>query len=191
MTFFTKIIPESNNLCNIQPMNSVINNDGERHKRYDRLVGQFSKDMFRYACWLSRDRQLAEDVVQDALLRAWKSLDQLRDEGSAKHWLFTIVRREHARFYERKRLELVDIDTPGLHDENLESSGWNHDVEAVRDAMGELAIEYREPLVLQVSLGYSVREIGKLLELGEGAVLTRLFRARKKLKELLTESYGE
>ncbi|NNF18101.1 MAG: sigma-70 family RNA polymerase sigma factor [Gammaproteobacteria bacterium] len=166
-------------------------NDKERRRRYDKVVGQFSQDMFRYAFWLSHDRQLAEDVVQDAMLRAWKSLDQLQEDGAAKYWLFTIVRREHARFYERKRLETVDIDTPGLHDENLTCGGWNHDVEAVRDAMGELPLDYREPLVLQVSMGYSVKEIAKLMELGEGAVLTRLFRARKKLKNILHDSYGD
>lgn len=166
-------------------------NDKERRRRYDKVVGQFSQDMFRYAFWLSHDRQLAEDVVQDAMLRAWKSLDQLKEDSAAKYWLFTIVRREHARFYERKRLETVDIDTPGLHDENLTCGGWNHDVEAVRNAMGELPLEYREPLVLQVSMGYSVKEIAKLMELGEGAVLTRLFRARKKLKKLLHDSYGD
>lgn len=165
--------------------------DKERRHRYDTLVGQYSQDMFRYAFWLSHDRQLAEDVVQDALLRAWKSLDQLREDQAAKHWLFTIVRREHARFYERKRLETVDIDTPGLHDENLTCGGWNHDVAAVREAMGELPLDYREPLVLQVSMGYSIKEIAHLMELGEGAVLTRLFRARKKLKELLQDSYGD
>lgn len=172
-------------------MNTVINNDRARRERYNRLVSTFNQDLFRYAFWLSRDRQLAEDVVQDTLLRAWKSLDQLRDDSSAKYWLFTIVRREHARFYERKRLETVDIDTPGLHDENLECSGWNHDVEAVRDGMAELPLEYREPLVLQVSLGYSVKEIAKIMDIGEGAVLTRLFRARKKLKTVLEESYGD
>lgn len=191
MIFFTKIIPETGNLCNIPSMNTVIKADKARLRRYDELVGQYSQDMFRYAYWLSHDRQLAEDVVQDALFRAWKSLDQLREDGAAKHWLFTIVRREHARFYERKRLEMVDIDTPGLQDENLSCDGWNHDVEAVRDAMSELPIEYREPLVLQVSMGYSVKEIAGLMELGEGAVLTRLFRARKKLKKLLLHSYGQ
>ena len=184
------MIPELHFACNIPVMNTVTMDDKARSERYDKLVATFSTDLFRYAYWLSRDRQLAEDVVQDTLLRAWKSLDQLREDASDKHWLFTIVRREHARFYERKRLETVDIDTPGLHDENLETSGWNHDVEAVRDAMGELPVEYREPLVLQVSLGYSVKEIATLMELGDGAVLTRLFRARKKLKTILEKSYA-
>ena len=73
-------------------------------------MGVYHQDMFRYAAWLSRDRTVAEDVVQESLLRAWKSLDSLRDGGAAKHWLLTIVRRENARHFERRRLETVDVD---------------------------------------------------------------------------------
>jgi RNA polymerase sigma-70 factor (ECF subfamily) len=66
--------------------------------------------MYRYAAWLCRDRTIAEDVVQESLLRAWKSLDSLREDAAAKHWLLTIVRRENARYFERRRLETVDVD---------------------------------------------------------------------------------
>jgi RNA polymerase sigma-70 factor (ECF subfamily) len=159
--------------------------EAQRHTQFESIVGALAPDLFRYAYWLSRDRQLAEDVVQETMIRAYKSLDQLRDAKSAKHWLFTIVRREHARTFERKRLELVDIDTPGMMDDALATPDFNHDVEAVREALGDLETDYREPLVLQILLGHSVKEIAELLELGEGAVLTRLFRARKKLKVIL------
>ena len=82
----------------------------QRRERFDQTVAVYHQDMFRYAAWLSRDQAIAQDVVQEALLRAWKSLDSLRDQGSAKQWLLTIVRRENARYFERKRLETVDID---------------------------------------------------------------------------------
>jgi RNA polymerase sigma-70 factor (ECF subfamily) len=67
-------------------------------------------DLLRFAHWLARDRALAEDIVQEALLRAWRSRDALKDQAAARAWLLTIVRREHARLYERKRLELVALD---------------------------------------------------------------------------------
>ena len=54
--------------------------EGERRRRFDNLVSVYHADMFRYAAWLCRDRSIAEDVVQEALLRAWKSLDSLRKE---------------------------------------------------------------------------------------------------------------
>ncbi|MFK7889003.1 MAG: sigma-70 family RNA polymerase sigma factor [Gammaproteobacteria bacterium] len=159
--------------------------EAQRHTQFESIVGKLAPDLFRYAYWLSRDRQLAEDVVQETMIRAYKNLEQLRDATSAKHWLFTIVRREHARTFERKRLDLVDIDTPGMMDDSLATPDFNHDVNAVREALAELETDYREPLVLQILLGHSVKEIAELLELGEGAVLTRLFRARKKLKVIL------
>ena len=57
-----------------------------RRKRFDQKVGVFHQDMYRYAAWLCRDKAIAEDVVQEALLRAWKSLDALRDDAAAKPW---------------------------------------------------------------------------------------------------------
>ena len=56
----------------------------DRRKRFDDIVGVFHQDMYRYAIWLCRDKAIAEDVVQEALLRAWKSLDALRETDAAK-----------------------------------------------------------------------------------------------------------
>ena len=78
--------------------------------RFERLVAPWRDDLYRYAVWLCRDPQLADDVVQEAMLRAFKSLGSLQNETLVKTWLLTIVRREHARVYERKRLEMRDID---------------------------------------------------------------------------------
>ena len=54
------------------------NADTDRRKRFDQIVGVFHQDMYRYAAWLCRDKAIAEDVVQESMLRAWKSLDALR-----------------------------------------------------------------------------------------------------------------
>ena len=59
--------------------------DRKRRARFDRVVSIFHQDMYRYAAWLCRDPGIAEEVVQEALLRAWKSLDALRDDEAA--WL--------------------------------------------------------------------------------------------------------
>jgi RNA polymerase sigma-70 factor (ECF subfamily) len=155
----------------------------ERRKRFDELVAVFHNDMYRYAAWLSRDKQVAEDVVQEALLRAWKSLDALREEASAKHWLLTIVRRENARHFERKRLETVDIDNLTAAQSALLATGPDDGLDDMRQAIYELDDDYREPLVLQVLMGFSTNEIAAQMGLKQGAVLTRLHRARAKLKE--------
>ena len=157
--------------------------EGVRRKRFDSLVAVFYPDMYRYAAWLCRDKAIAEDVVQEALLRAWKSLDALRDDGAAKQWLLTIVRRENARYFERRRLETVDIDNLSASQAALLAETPNEELADLREAIFELEDDYREPLVLQVLMGYSTNEIAETMGLKQGAVLTRLHRARNKLKE--------
>ena len=162
-----------------------------RRQKFDRVVAVYHADMYRYAAWLSRDRSIAEDVVQEALLRAWKSLDSLRDDAAAKHWLLTIVRRENARYFERKRLETVDVDDLSPAQEALIAESEDEQLQVVREAIYRLEDDYREPLVLQVLMGYSTTEIAELMGLKQGAVLTRLHRARHKLKEVVEEEVGE
>jgi len=137
--------------------------DAGRKQRFDRLVGVWHRDMYRYAAWLCRDSAIAEDVVQEALLRAWKSLDALREEAAAKQWVLTIVRRENARYFERKRLETVGIDnlTPSQTAMLAESSDSDRD--DVRQAIYKLNDDYREPLVLQVLMGHSTKEIAEMM----------------------------
>jgi len=163
------------------------NTDRQRRQRFDRLVSIWHRDMYRYATWLSRDPAIAEDVVQEAMLRAWKSLDALREEDAAKQWVLTIVRRENARYFERKRLETVDIDnlTPSQSAMLAESS--DTDLDDVREAIYKLDDDYREPLVLQVLMGHSTKEIAEMMNIKPGAVLTRLHRARIKLRDEIGE----
>ena len=160
---------------------------GKRRQRFDRLVTVFYQDMYRFAAWLSRDKAIAEDVVQEALLRAWKSLDALRDDGAAKQWLLTIVRRENARYFERRRLETVDIDDLSATQAALIAESPNEELDDLRTAIFGLDDDYREPLVLRVLMGYSTNEIAEMMGLKQGAVLTRLHRARHKLKDSVAD----
>lgn len=161
--------------------------DVGRKQRFNRLVGVWHRDMYRYAAWLCRDPAIAEDVVQEALLRAWKSLDGLRDDAAAKQWVLTIVRRENARYFERKRLETVDIDNLTASQAAMLAESSDPDLDDVRQAIYRLEDDYREPLVLQVLMGHSTKEIAELMDIKPGAVLTRLHRARNKLKDEIGE----
>jgi RNA polymerase sigma-70 factor (ECF subfamily) len=165
--------------------------DSERRRRFERIVAVHQPDMYRYATWLSRNPSIAEEVVQEALLRAWKSLDALRDDDASKPWLLTIVRRENARYFERKRLETVDIDELTPSQAALVAETDNEDVRDMREALLKLEDDYREPLVLQVMMGYSTQEIADLMGLKQGAVLTRLHRARLKLKDVIEAGAGD
>lgn len=155
--------------------------------RFNRLVSEYSQDVFRYAFWLCRDRTMAEELSQETFMRAWKAIDSLQDDKAAKSWLFTIVRRENARQYERKRFDMVD--DPDFDRVEATRPEYDTSTEAfvLRRALEELPEEYREPLVLQIIGGYSTEEIADQLGIKSGAVMTRLFRARKKLREMLGE----
>lgn len=149
-----------------------------------RLFGSIRPDLLRFAHWLSRDRAIAEDIVQEALLRAWRSRDALKDQTAARAWLLTIVRREHARLYERKRLEMVTLDD-GIEPEGMPSPpSPDNDLDSLRASILKLPLEYREPLIMQVLGGFSTAEIAQELSLSSTAVLTRLFRARNKLRTM-------
>jgi RNA polymerase sigma-70 factor, ECF subfamily len=160
-----------------------------RRARFESLCEALRPDVYRFAYWLARDRTVAEDVVQETFMRAWRSIDSLAADGAAKAWLLSIARREHARLYERKRLPTVDIDA--LDPADTPPAPGDEDAE-VRAAVMALEPDYREPLVLQVLFGYSTREIAELMGLSQGAVLTRLYRARQKLRvQLLGRSAQE
>jgi len=154
----------------------------QRRARFQALCQSLRPDLLRFAFWLSRDRALAEDVVQESMLRAWKAQDSLLDESAAKPWLLTIVRREYARTFERKRFPTVDVDELIAKEEPMLAAAEEQDVADVRAAIMKLPDEYREPLVLQVLMGYSTAEIARELDLSGPAVLTRLFRARRQLR---------
>jgi RNA polymerase sigma-70 factor, ECF subfamily len=161
-----------------------------RQRRFSAICEPLRADLFRFALWLSRSRQVADDVVQETLLRAWRSFDSLKDPVAARHWLLTIARREHARLSERKRHETVSIDDlitteSGALADNPGAALQEEDLGDVRRAIFDLEVEYREPLVLQVLVGYTTEEIAQHMGLNQGAVLTRLFRARNKLRERL------
>jgi len=152
--------------------------------RFTVLVEVLSPDLYRYAYWLVGDQHVAEDLVQETFTRAWRSLDSLREEGAAKAWLITTLRRENARRFSHKSLERIDIDVDTLEASNAQEDQL--EARALRRALTELSRDYRDPLLLQVVGGFSVGEIVQEMNLSTGAVTTRLFRARQKLRDVLT-----
>src|ERR1700683_4138531 len=159
-----------------------------KRARFQALCQSMRPDLLRFAFWLSRDRALAEDVVQESMLRAWKAQDSLLDEAAAKPWFLTIIRREYARSFERKRIVTVDVDELVAREEPMLAAAEDQDLAELRAALFKLPDEYREPLVLQVLMGFSTDAIAREIDLSGPAVLTRLFRARKQLGVLCGEA---
>jgi RNA polymerase sigma-70 factor (ECF subfamily) len=166
---------------------TVIEGAGTRRQRYEALVNAYYNDIFRYAYWLARSRQLAEDLTQETFMRAWRAFDSLQSEGAAKAWLFTILRRENARRFEKFQPELDDIEDhqSALPDTRVNEPDQQMEMRLLHKAIQDLEPEYREPLILQVIGGFSGEEIANMLNLNNNTVMTRLFRARNKLRAVL------
>lgn len=149
---------------------------------FNALVRAYHSDLYRYAYWLSHDAAIAEDCVQETFVRAWRNWQQLRDQSKVKAWLLTILRREHARIYQRQpQAEHLDVDemtfpAPEPHDDTQ--------VQQLRSLIAQLPLEYREPLLMQLVVGLSGEQIGDVLGLEKNAVMVRLHRAREKLKQM-------
>ncbi len=150
---------------------------------FESMVRTHSSDLYRFAYWLSRDKHLAQDLVQEAFSAAWKAFDSLREKEAAKPWLFSILRNEYARSFQRKRLDIQD----GVELEELSVSVPAEGQERVEleNLLQALPENYREPLMLQVLGGFSGREIAQMLNITEQNVMVRLTRARHALRRLV------
>ena len=164
------------------PVSLVVN---PRQRQFEALTRAHGGDLYRFAYWLCGQEALAQDLVQETMLRAWKSLDALREADAAKPWLLTILRREHARHHERKQLDTVELNE-GITDDAAWASPERHgDAAELREAMSKLPHKYRTLLLLQVLGGMSCDEIADELGQQPGAVMTQLFRGRQQLKSIL------
>lgn len=137
------------------------------------------------------DRDAAEDVAQEAFLRAYRSLGQFRGQSTFKTWLYQIATNV-ARTQSGRRRDRKETQEPeGPHErerpstEDVESRVIAHD--QLQRAMKELPDDWREALVLRDIEGLDYREIADVLGIPMGTVESRIFRARKRLKAALME----
>ena len=146
---------------------------------------------FNYARWLTRNEADAEDVVQDACVRAMRFFSSLRDDD-ARAWLFTIVRNawysrvsRKANVAEGTRLNDGQDQRPDNALDPEERLLQQHTVGLVRAALEQLPVDFREVIVLREIEGLSYREIAEVAGVPIGTVMSRLARARERLQTIL------
>jgi RNA polymerase sigma-70 factor (ECF subfamily) len=162
-----------------------MNTEAGRQAKFNQLAEAYGADLYRYAMWICGNDALAKDLVQETFLRAWKALDRLKDIKAAKSWMITILRREYARTFERKVPKFTDVETVVVTEDSELEPEDRTEVRLLRESILTLAAKYREPLMMQVVLGYSCQEISEALDISKSAVMTQLFRAREQLKSKL------
>jgi RNA polymerase sigma-70 factor (ECF subfamily) len=149
------------------------------------------------ARWLLRNEQDAQDVVQEAYLRAFKSFGGFRG-SNGRAWLLTIVRNTSYTLLKKNRA--VDLTTTfdeeihaTQHDSASPAAVLEHaeDAELIGKAMDELPAEFREILTLRHQEGLSYKEIGEIVKIPVGTVMSRLARGRTKLREYLAAQIGK
>src|SRR5438034_4809912 len=149
------------------------------------------------ARWLLRNEQDAQDVVQEAYLRAFKSFSGFHG-SNGRAWLLTIVR--NTSYTLLKKNHAVDLST--TFDEEIHASDHEsaspaailehaEDAELIRNAMDQLPTEFREIVILRHQQDLSYKEIGEILRIPPGTVMSRLARARGKLKEYFAAQIGK
>src|SRR6476660_4536931 len=148
------------------------------------------------ARWLLRNEQDAQDVVQEAFLRAFRSFNGFHG-SNGRAWLLTIVRNTSYTFLKKNRpVNLTTRFDEEIHEAGLESASpaaileRAEHAELIRDAMDKLPTEFRETLILRHQEGLSYKEIGELVKIPSGTVMSRLARARARLKECLAARIG-
>jgi RNA polymerase sigma-70 factor (ECF subfamily) len=160
-------------------------------RAFDEIVLPHLDAAFNYARWLTRNDAEAEDVVQDACVRAVRFFSSLRDED-ARGWLFAIVRNTWYSRVSRRSGAAEAIPLDGTTDDPADSALdpearllQQHAVARVRDALDRLPVDFREVLVLREIEGMSYKEIAAVVRVPIGTVMSRLARARDRLAAVL------
>ncbi len=164
--------------------------------RFERSVVPFMDAAYNLARWLTRNDHDAQDVVQEAFLRAFRFFDGFRG-GDSRAWLLAIVRNTFYSWIRQnrddERRQTVDADTAVAENpaKNPDAILLRETMEAsLRRSIEDLPAEYREVLILRELEGMSYKEIAGIADLPLGTVMSRLARARRQLRDILN-SGGE
>ena len=183
------------------PPASVLS-DSERRSRFETLVGEHLDGLYRSARRLTRNQTAAEDLVQEVMLKAWRSFHTFQEGTSIRAWLHRILMNAFFDAYRKQKREpeLVEQEDVGefyLYDKAREgaalSQAGNPEIEVldqildaeVRDALESLPAQFRAAVLLADVEGFTYKEIAEILGIPNGTVMSRLSRGRHLLQRRL------
>jgi len=167
----------------------------DKQARFEETIMPHLDAAFNLARWLTRNEHDAQDVVQDAFLRAFKFFEGFHG-GNSRSWLLSIVRHTTYTWLQKnRRPELATVFDEEQHDVEDTASNpevlllKNADRQEIMKAVEELPVEFREAMILRELEGMSYREIADMTEVPVGTVMSRLARARKRLQQSLGQRF--
>jgi len=145
--------------------------------------------LFRMAYAWSHRTDIADEIVQETMIKAIKSVDKVKDIEMIDSWVFRILSNCFIDFYRKQRNEididnvlLVENDTPDI------VHGQNEMLAMVRTSISQLPFKHRQVITLVDLEEFSYAEVANILDIPQGTVMSRLNRARQSLKKILNES---
>lgn len=167
----------------------------ERREQFEREALPHLDTVFRYARALTRDSSRAEDLTQEAMLKAYRGWHRFQPGSNVRAWLLTIVRNTFINQYRREQHQGQAVDLSAIEPYAIFGEVQEVDPEGtffarivdqeVERAIAELPEEFRETVVLSDVEGFSYAEIAEMLQVPVGTVKSRLFRARQALQRRL------
>ncbi len=158
---------------------------------FELLLERHRTALARTAYLATRDRELVQDVMQEALIQIWKDLPSYRPFGSFRAWMLKITLNKARKHYRKKRVQTVPLDAAVEVSGNAEDPGVTvergEQTRRMRQAMDLLTSDHREVLILRYYNELTVPEIAKALGCREGTVKSRLSRAHSRLEQILSE----
>ncbi|WP_079479915.1 RNA polymerase sigma factor SigX [Halobacillus salinus] len=165
---------------------------------FDELYEKYHQDLFQYIIYMVKDRNLAEDLVQDVYIKTFKSYDTFDGRSSEKTWLFSIARHvtiDYFRKQNRKRKRVMDFFDWGEKGEEIKDKSplpeeiavLNDEMQAVYRALDECTVDQSSVIILRFIQSMSIQETAEVLGFSESKVKTTQHRAMKALKKNLED----
>lgn len=155
------------------------------------IMDRYGNDIWNYAYFLTKNRELADEITQDVFIKAYYRIETFKGRSSFKTWLLTIARNTAFRYKRSSFLRLVRLlpsIRPGRTGRSAESEYMEETyADGIWEAIMALPDKYREVLVLDIRYDLSMEAMSKLLNVPPGTVKSRLHRAREKVQRLLKE----
>jgi RNA polymerase sigma-70 factor (ECF subfamily) len=166
---------------------------GDREALTD-LYEQNRQSLLSYLRLLTSDNGLAEEILQDTLLAVWAGASNFGGRSSGRTWLFSIARRRARDLLRRRAVPLADLSVlttiPSREPEPADAVMAGETTDALTNAFGRMSPAHQEVLNLTFVHGLSYQELSEVLNIPIGTVKSRLFSAKRELRERLNESEG-